>query len=371
MLAVADRPLVYMEDVGRHNAVDKIAGWMFKHRVGAADKIFYTTGRLTSEMVIKTVRMGIPILISRSGFTAWGVELARKANLTLIGRARGKRFVALAGEDRIVFDQDLAYVEDESAKHRRKAAVHDRCAGSHASVRGLVKRADAALTLGLVLAGGLARRMGGGDKARIRIGGATILERVLARLKPQCSGVIINANGDPARFADTGLPVVADSVPDFAGPLAGILAGLDWAAANAPEIEWLASVPGDCPFLPRDLVARLHAARAAGGTPLACARSGEWRHPVVGAVAGAAARRSAARADARKACARSRSGPRATASPRRLAGGAVRSVLQRQHAGGRRQRKILRCSIRTPDRQSRRIVTPASSQPLYGAGPGP
>jgi molybdenum cofactor guanylyltransferase len=136
-------------------------------------------------------------------------------------------------------------------------------------------------TLGLVLAGGLARRMGGGDKARITIGGVTILQRVLTCLTPQCESLIINANGDPARFADTGLPVVADSVPDFAGPLAGILAGLDWAATHAPRTEWLVSVPGDCPFLPKDLVARLHEARVAAGSTLACARSGEWRHPVV------------------------------------------------------------------------------------------
>jgi molybdopterin-guanine dinucleotide biosynthesis protein A len=137
-------------------------------------------------------------------------------------------------------------------------------------------------TLGLILAGGLARRMGGGDKARIRIGAKTILERVLERLSPQCSALILNANGDPARFADTRLPVVPDTVPDFAGPLAGILAGLDWTAAYAPEIADIVSVPGDCPFLPRDLVARLFAARQAEGRPLACARSGEWRHPVVG-----------------------------------------------------------------------------------------
>jgi molybdopterin-guanine dinucleotide biosynthesis protein A len=133
-----------------------------------------------------------------------------------------------------------------------------------------------------VLAGGLARRMGGGDKARIAIGGITILQRVLACLAPQCTGLVINANGDPARFADTKLPVIADNVPNFAGPLAGILAGLDWAALHTPECEWLASVPGDCPFLPNDLVARLHAARIAAGTPLACARSGDWRHPVIG-----------------------------------------------------------------------------------------
>lgn len=123
VLCQEDKPLIYMEDVGRHNAVDKIAGYMHLHNVTAEDKMFYTTGRLTSEMVIKCVAMGIPILVSRSGFTAWGVDLARQAGLTLIGRARGKRFVALSGQERIVFDADAALVEEEAPKHRRKAAA--------------------------------------------------------------------------------------------------------------------------------------------------------------------------------------------------------------------------------------------------------
>jgi molybdenum cofactor guanylyltransferase len=160
-------------------------------------------------------------------------------------------------------------------------AAKPRCMTNNVSGKPDPARVNIPPTLGLVLAGGLARRMGGGDKARIKIGGCTILERALSCLVPQCTSVIINANGDPARFADTGRPVVPDSVPDFAGPLAGILAGLDWAAAHAPQIEWLLSAPGDCPFLPRDLLARLHEARIGAGTPLACARSGEWRHPVV------------------------------------------------------------------------------------------
>ena len=113
VLCEEDRPLIYMEDVGRHNAIDKIAGYMALHNIGSEGKSFYTTGRLTSEMVIKTVQMGISVLISRSGFTAWGVELAREANLTLIGRARGKRFVALAGQDRIIYDADPDAIGEE------------------------------------------------------------------------------------------------------------------------------------------------------------------------------------------------------------------------------------------------------------------
>ena len=122
VLCKEDQPLIYMEDVGRHNAIDKIAGYMFLNKIGAKDKIFYTTGRLTSEMVIKTVQMGIPILISRSGFTAWGVDLAIEAGLTLIGRAKGRRFTALSGLDRIIYDADLKKIDDEPEDIKRKSA---------------------------------------------------------------------------------------------------------------------------------------------------------------------------------------------------------------------------------------------------------
>ena len=135
---------------------------------------------------------------------------------------------------------------------------------------------------GVLLAGGLARRMGGGDKPMRTIGGKTILGRVIARLAPQCDALILNANGDPARFASFGLPVIADSVADFPGPLAGILAALDWIAANRPEVKRVLSAAADCPFLPRDLVARLEQARAAENAELAVAASDGQTHPVIG-----------------------------------------------------------------------------------------
>jgi molybdopterin-guanine dinucleotide biosynthesis protein A len=135
---------------------------------------------------------------------------------------------------------------------------------------------------GVLLAGGLARRMGGGDKPMRTIGGRTILARVIARLEPQCDGLILNANGDPARFAAFGLPVIADGVADFPGPLAGILAALDWTATNRPEVKWMLSAAGDCPFLPRDLLARLHQALTEENAELAVAASGGQSHPVIG-----------------------------------------------------------------------------------------
>jgi molybdopterin-guanine dinucleotide biosynthesis protein A len=137
-------------------------------------------------------------------------------------------------------------------------------------------------TIGLILAGGLARRMGGGDKALKPLAGRPILTHVVDRLRGQCDALLLNANGDPARLAAFGLPVVADPVPDFAGPLAGILAGLDWIADHGPQAEWLLSVAADTPFIPDDLAGRLHRVRIAAGKPLACAASGGQQHHAIG-----------------------------------------------------------------------------------------
>lgn len=136
-------------------------------------------------------------------------------------------------------------------------------------------------TLGLILAGGWARRMGGGDKGARVVGGRSVFDRVIARLQPQVERIVINANGDPARFAEFGLPVVADNLPDRPGPLAGVLAGLDWIATHAPAVEWMVSAPADAPFVPTDLVARLHAAREESGFSMACATSAGRAHPVI------------------------------------------------------------------------------------------
>ena len=141
---------------------------------------------------------------------------------------------------------------------------------------------DRPATLCVVLAGGLGRRMGGGDKPMREIGGRTILDHVIERLEPQCDGLLLNANGDPARFARFGLPVIADTIEGYPGPLAGILTALEWTAANRPGIEWVASAAGDCPFLPRDLVARLQQARLAEDADLAVAASAGQAHPVIG-----------------------------------------------------------------------------------------
>jgi molybdopterin-guanine dinucleotide biosynthesis protein A len=146
---------------------------------------------------------------------------------------------------------------------------------------GMIAQAEPS-AVGLILAGGLARRMGGGDKALQPLAGRPILAHVVDRLRGQCDDLLLNANGDPARLAGFGLPVVADTVPDFAGPLAGILAGFDWMASSRPQAEWLLSVAVDTPFIPGDLVSRLHRARAAAGMPLACAASNGRQHHAIG-----------------------------------------------------------------------------------------
>jgi molybdenum cofactor guanylyltransferase len=141
---------------------------------------------------------------------------------------------------------------------------------------------EAGPVVGVLLAGGLSRRMGGGDKTLHRIAGRPILDRIIDRVSPQVAALVLNANGDPGRFAASGLPVAPDVIPDFAGPLAGVLTGMEWAKAYRPEARWVATFPTDAPFLPDDLVARLFQAIEAEGAEMACARSRGREHPVVG-----------------------------------------------------------------------------------------
>jgi len=135
---------------------------------------------------------------------------------------------------------------------------------------------------GILLAGGRSGRMGGGDKCLHLLGGRPILARIIERAAPQVARLVVNANGDPQRFAQFGLPVVADTVDGYAGPLAGVLTGLEWAMANAPECDWIATFATDAPFFPEDVVERLGQAVAGNGGDMACAVSGGRRHPVFG-----------------------------------------------------------------------------------------
>jgi FdhD protein len=275
-LCEEDRPLLYVEDVGRHNAVDKIAGYMFLNSISPDNKIFYTTGRLTSEMVIKSVKMGLPILVSRSGFTAWGVELAREANLTLIGRARGKRFVALSGAERIIFDDDTNDDDAHGDQDRRSAAPKPK--GAQSASPNSYKNQVA----GVVLAGGLSRRMGGGNKSLKPIGGRPMIAHTLARLVPQAGVTIINANDGAEAYCNFDHAVIPDTKDGHAGPLAGVLTGMQWSRGNAPKARWIVTAAADTPFFPDDLVDRLVAAVGDKEGTIALAKSNDKLHPVFG-----------------------------------------------------------------------------------------
>jgi molybdenum cofactor guanylyltransferase len=206
-------------------------------------------------------------------------EGIRAAHLDPVaGRERFQRLTRPQGRQRTV---EAGEVEPDEWHGRpwagASSAVNRRAADVALAFMSALERPP-----GVVLAGGLARRMGADDKPLREIGGRTILARVVARLEPQCEGLAINANGDPTRFASFGLPVIADDVKGQAGPLAGILAALDWTAANRPKAAWVLSVPGDCPFLPRDLVARLGLALVAENAELAVAASEGRSHSVIG-----------------------------------------------------------------------------------------
>ena len=216
---------MFVEDVGRHNAVDAIAGQMWLDRIDGGDKIFYTTGRLTSEMVIKAAQMGIPFLVSRSGLTQMGYEIAEKVGITMIGRATNKHFLLFTGGERF--------------RERRSPCMTPRTPTSPASCSPAARAGAWAAS----------------TRAWSSSTGEPMVAHVLERLAPQVDDVLINANQNLDRYARSGYPVVPDAVGGFAGPLAGLHAGLTRATR-----AFVVTVPCDSPFLPADLVARLAAA---------------------------------------------------------------------------------------------------------------
>lgn len=240
--AAEPQVLRFVEDVGRHNAVDAIAGWMRAEGVSGADKVFYTTGRLTSEMVIKCAQMGIPILVSRSGLTGMGHDLAQRLGLLMVGRCQGRHYRAFTGAERLI-------------------------------------RTDRGAITGVVLAGGLGRRMARDgialDKGLRSFRGQPLAAHVIERLKPQVGSLAVNANRQLDEWTDLGYPVFADEFPDFAGPLAGLHAAL-----ARVQTEWVITVPCDAPLLPGDLVDRLAWAALQTNADIAIARTGGQLHPV-------------------------------------------------------------------------------------------
>lgn len=255
---------IFIEDVGRHNAADAISGLMWLDDVSGGDKIFYTTGRLTSEIVMKCALMGIPALLSRSGVTHMGLELAAELGIVMIARAKGKHFLVYNGADQIDFD-------DRPPMKRKSNKVAD--AGYNEAVR-------ARLT-GVILAGGRARRMGGQDKGLIELDGKPMIEYITERLSPQVGKLLINANRNRSRYAQlSGYTVIEDSIADFAGPLAGMASGL-----HAAETDFVLTVPCDSPLIAVDLAERLYQSLAQSKAKLSVAHDGVRLQPVFALIA--------------------------------------------------------------------------------------
>jgi molybdenum cofactor guanylyltransferase len=282
-------------DVARIEALSHAAYQSFVERIGRRPEpltVDYAEVLRSSEAWVAEDKdgklLGVLVLKPASDhLLIWSVAVA----LELQGSGIGRRLLALAEREalragvpeiRLYTNEKMAenialYARHGYAVARREVREDRVIIHMCKKVRGIVHG-----VVGVLLAGGRSQRMGGGDKCLRPLGGRPLLAHVIERVRPQLRDLVLNANGDPARFASFGLPVVPDTIPDFAGPLAGVLAGMDWAAANASDCSWIATLPADSPFLPRDLVARLLAERDIDQADMVCAMSAGQRYPVVG-----------------------------------------------------------------------------------------